>query len=140
MVRSLGCDWALVGHSERRTLYDEGDDVCNQKVLRCLAQDGLKVILCVGETLEEYESDLLETIVSLQVRKGLAGVDVAEPTELRSFEPVWAIGTGRWRHRNKRKPRTSPCDERCPKYSELKRLGVSASSTEDRSRPSPLID
>ena len=50
MVR-LGCDWALVGHSERRTLYDEGDDVCNQKVLRCLAQDGLKVILCVGETL-----------------------------------------------------------------------------------------
>ena len=48
MVRSLGCDWALVGHSERRTLYDEGDDVCNQKVLRCLAQDGLKVILCAA--------------------------------------------------------------------------------------------
>jgi triosephosphate isomerase len=96
MVRSLGCDWALVGHSERRTLYDEGDDVCNQKVLRCLAQDGLKVILCVGETLEEYESDLLETIVSLQVRKGLAGVDVADADRIAiAYEPVWAIGTGK---------------------------------------------
>ena len=96
MVRSLGCDWALVGHSERRTIYDETDEICNKKVQKCLAQDGLKVILCVGETEDEFESELLETIVSLQVRKGLAGVDVADADRIAiAYEPVWAIGTGK---------------------------------------------
>ena len=93
----VGIDWVLVGHSEMRTLYDERDAACNAKITRCLAEPGLKVILCVGETLDEFESDLLETVVGLQVRKGLAGVspdDVADRVVV-AYEPVWAIGTGK---------------------------------------------
>jgi len=97
MVRSLGCDYALLGHSERRSLYDETDDVVNAKVKLALAEKGLGVILCVGETEAEYDQDLLETVVDLQVRKGLSGVPVEEVASrvVIAYEPVWAIGTGK---------------------------------------------
>ena len=98
MVRSLGCDYVLVGHSERRSLFEETDDIINQKVHLCLEQAGLSVVLCVGETLEEREADLLSSVVDLQVKKGLLGVQAAAVREQRvviAYEPVWAIGTGR---------------------------------------------
>ncbi|GMI49814.1 hypothetical protein ScalyP_jg9674 [Parmales sp. scaly parma] len=95
MLRTLGCDFVLVGHSERRTLYDESDATINSKVKLCLAQQGLKVILCVGETLDEFQQELLENVVSLQVKKGLAGVSAGDCERIViAYEPVWAIGTG----------------------------------------------
>jgi len=97
MVRSLGCDYAMVGHSERRSLYEETDDVVNRKVRLCLEQPNLHVILCVGETLEEYENELLETVITMQVKKGLrdiSGEDVSDRITI-AYEPVWAIGTGK---------------------------------------------
>lgn len=96
MVRSLGCDYALVGHSERRVLYDETDAEINAKVRTCLEQPGLKVLLCVGETLDEYRGELLENVVSLQIKKALAGVAPADAEKrvVVAYEPVWAIGTG----------------------------------------------
>ena len=98
MVRSLGCDYVMVGHSERRTLYGETDELINAKIKLSLEEDaGLSVILCVGETLEEYETDLLESVVDLQIKKALQGIPASE-IEGRlvvAYEPVWAIGTGK---------------------------------------------
>ena len=71
MVRSLGCEYVMVGHSERRTLFGESDDTINSKIKLSLQEQGLKVILCVGETLEEYENDLLSSVVSFQIKKAL---------------------------------------------------------------------
>jgi triosephosphate isomerase len=98
MVRSLGCDYIMVGHSERRTLYGETDETINAKIKLSLAEDaGLSVILCVGETLEEYENDLLECVVNLQLKKGLQGIESSdvEGRLVVAYEPVWAIGTGK---------------------------------------------
>jgi len=98
MVRSLGCSYVMVGHSERRTLYGETDEGINAKILLALREDpGLSVVLCVGETLEEYENQLLESVVRLQVTKALEGVSSrdAEDRLVVAYEPVWAIGTGK---------------------------------------------
>ena len=98
MVRSLGCDYVMVGHSERRTLYGETDETINTKIKLSLGEDsGLSVILCVGETLEEYENDLLESVVNVQLKKALQGIDAAdvEGRLVVAYEPVWAIGTGK---------------------------------------------
>jgi len=105
MVRSLGCDYVMVGHSERRTLFGESDDTINAKIKLSLQEQGLKVILCVGETLEEYENDLLSSVVSFQIKKVLQGISrdgivdtvaiVAGTRLVVAYEPVWAIGTGK---------------------------------------------
>jgi len=98
MVRSLGCDYVMIGHSERRTLYGETDDIINSKIKLSLEEDaGLSVILCVGETLEEYEHDLLTSVVDLQLRKALQGIPACdlEGRLVVAYEPVWAIGTGK---------------------------------------------
>ena len=96
MIRSMGCDYVMLGHSERRALFDETDADINAKVKLCLDQPGLGVILCVGETEEEYESELLATVCDLQIRKGLREVEVADLDRIIiAYEPVWAIGTGK---------------------------------------------
>jgi triosephosphate isomerase (TIM) len=95
-VRSMGVDYVLLGHSERRQLFDETDQEINQKIHLCLKEPGLSVILCVGETAEEYDSELLSSVCNVQVRKALRKVtarDVAERISI-AYEPVWAIGTG----------------------------------------------
>eukprot|EP00543_Licmophora_paradoxa_P002721 CAMPEP_0202443782 /NCGR_PEP_ID=MMETSP1360-20130828/2961_1 /ASSEMBLY_ACC=CAM_ASM_000848 /TAXON_ID=515479 /ORGANISM="Licmophora paradoxa, Strain CCMP2313" /LENGTH=928 /DNA_ID=CAMNT_0049059569 /DNA_START=20 /DNA_END=2806 /DNA_ORIENTATION=+ len=96
MISSLGCDYVMLGHSERRLLYDESDVEINRKVLISLREPNLNVILCVGETLEEYENKLLSSIVDMQLKAALNGV---YPGDLRriviAYEPVWAIGTGK---------------------------------------------
>jgi len=98
MIRSLGCDYVMVGHSERRTLYGETDETVNTKIKLSLEEDaGLSVILCVGETLEEYENRLLESVVNVQLKKALTGIS-SEDIDGRlvvAYEPVWAIGTGK---------------------------------------------
>lgn len=96
MIRSMGVDYVMLGHSERRSLFGETDDDINVKVRLCLAEDGLCVILCVGETEEEYESDLLESVCDVQIRKGLKGVHSNDLDRIViAYEPVWAIGTGK---------------------------------------------
>jgi len=95
-LASMGVDYVMLGHSERRALFDETDADIHQKVQLCLDQPGLSVILCVGETKDEYESELLQSVCDLQVRKGLTGVAAQDLVErvVIAYEPVWAIGTG----------------------------------------------
>lgn len=95
MAAGIGCDYALVGHSERRQLFGETDEVVAEKVVRGLGS-GLKVMLCVGETLEEREAGEAESVVCRQVESALSRVS-AEDAErvVVAYEPVWAIGTGR---------------------------------------------
>mmetsp|Transcript_23160 Transcript_23160/g.54761 ORF Transcript_23160/g.54761 Transcript_23160/m.54761 type:complete len:374 (-) Transcript_23160:124-1245(-) len=105
MVRSLGCDYVMVGHSERRTLFGESDDTINAKIRLSLQEQGLKIILCVGETLEEYENELLSSVVNSQIKNALEGITkgdifnmfstVASSRIVVAYEPVWAIGTGK---------------------------------------------
>ena len=94
MLKDVGARFAIVGHSERRHVYGEPDELVNQKLLRVL-EAGLEGILCVGETLAERQAKQTEAVVSRQLTRGLAGVaraDLARVTV--AYEPVWAIGTG----------------------------------------------
>ena len=92
MLQGL-CDYVILGHSERRQLFGEGDELINQKI-QAAFQHGLRPILCVGETLEQRESGNAGPVVSRQLRTGLAGVlDITGLVV--AYEPVWAIGTGR---------------------------------------------
>ena len=96
MVRSLGCDYVLLGHSERRSIYKEGEGDINAKVHLCLEEVGLGVILCVGETEAEYDAGLLESVVDMQIKKGLSGASAQDLERIVvAYEPVWAIGTGK---------------------------------------------
>ena len=95
MLRDLGCRWVIVGHSERRTLLGETDDLIAHKAERALAQD-IGVIVCVGETLEDRESDRTESVLAAQIdalARFTSGVRVDRFVV--AYEPVWAIGTGR---------------------------------------------
>ena len=96
MVRSMGCDYVMLGHSERRAIFEESDEDINAKVHLCLKEPNLSIILCVGETEDEYESELLRSVVDVQIKKGLMGVDGADLDRIViAYEPVWAIGTGK---------------------------------------------
>lgn len=95
MLRDVGVTSVLVGHSERRHLYGESDELCNRKVHRALSA-GLNVILCVGEKLDERDSQRTEQVIGRQTTQGLAGVSAEQMAKLTiAYEPVWAIGTGR---------------------------------------------
>jgi triosephosphate isomerase (TIM) len=95
MLVDVGCRYVILGHSERRHKLGEGDAFINQKVRRALAV-GLRGILCVGETLQEREENKTEAVLERQVRSGLAEVNGNDLKALAiSYEPVWAIGTGR---------------------------------------------
>jgi triosephosphate isomerase len=95
MLAKLNVSYVIVGHSERRELFGEDDEVVNRKALAVLAH-GMTPILCVGETLEEREAGSTEAKVVGQVRAGLAGVSPAQVAALVvAYEPIWAIGTGR---------------------------------------------
>jgi len=95
MLLDLGVDAVILGHSERRAIYGETDEMINTKVKLAL-EKGIEPILCVGETLEEREADKLEAVVSEQITKGLAGVSEADLAKVTiAYEPVWAIGTGK---------------------------------------------
>lgn len=95
MLRDVGCTYVILGHSERRTLFGENDQAIHMKVLSALA-NGLRPILCVGESLQQREAGQTDAVVTGQVDAGLAELS---PEQLNSvtiaYEPVWAIGTGR---------------------------------------------
>jgi triosephosphate isomerase len=93
MLKDAGCEYVILGHSERRKIFGETDELINRKVLSA-AGNGLTPILCVGETLEEREAGRTKEVVGRQVRKGLKGFP-AEAELVIAYEPVWAIGTGR---------------------------------------------
>ena len=95
MLRDVGCDFVIIGHSERRALFGDTDEIVSLKVLAALAA-GLRPILCVGETLEERESGQTLAVVNRPLGAVLAAVDPGPFREaLIAYEPVWAIGTGR---------------------------------------------
>jgi len=95
MVKSIGVNWALAGHSERRTLFGESDEFINGQCLK-LIDEGMSVMLCIGETLAEYEQDLAGAVCAVQLKKGLAGISKEQMTNVAiAYEPVWAIGTGK---------------------------------------------
>ncbi|MDE0837798.1 MAG: triose-phosphate isomerase [Kiritimatiellae bacterium] len=94
MLRDLYCHFVIIGHSERRQYFHETDETVNLKVKAALAAR-LVPILCVGETLEERESDETENVIRRQLVGGLEGVVLDGTCELIvAYEPVWAIGTG----------------------------------------------
>ena len=95
MALDQGCQYALVGHSERRQLFAETDAAVSEKVGRILTS-GLQAMVCVGETLEEREAGKAETVVAAQVKAGLATVASEQwQRVVVAYEPVWAIGTGK---------------------------------------------
>mmetsp|Transcript_3123 Transcript_3123/g.6754 ORF Transcript_3123/g.6754 Transcript_3123/m.6754 type:complete len:298 (+) Transcript_3123:27-920(+) len=95
MLDSIGVEWALAGHSERRTINKESDDYINAQCLKIIEQ-GMSVVLCIGETLEEYEKGLVKAVCEVQLKKGLAGISAEDMSRVAiAYEPVWAIGTGK---------------------------------------------
>ena len=95
MLVDLGCTYVIVGHSERRTLFGESDDVVAKK-LRAAQAQGLTPIVCVGENLEQREGGATEPVVGAQIDAALAGLTPEQLTSLViAYEPIWAIGTGR---------------------------------------------
>ena len=97
MLVSSGCSHILLGHSERRSIFGESDAYINSVLHKCLAFPSIKVILCIGESLVEYESGLLESVIDKQIRGCLMDVDAKALLSDRiilAYEPVWAIGTG----------------------------------------------
>jgi triosephosphate isomerase len=95
MLKSIGVEWALAGHSERRTINAESDEYINSQC-RILIENDMNVILCIGETLSEFESGLVGPICEVQLKKGLAGISEEDMSKVTlAYEPVWAIGTGK---------------------------------------------
>ncbi len=89
------CHFLLIGHSERRQLFNETDEELNRK-LHAALRNRLKVILAVGETLEEYEAGRTAEVITRQLNAAVYGVEPRSPLDLSiAYEPVWAIGTGR---------------------------------------------
>ena len=98
VLKSMGADWALVGHSERRTLFGETDEQTGSK-MKTAIDNGLMAMLCVGETLAEREAGETIKVVARQLEAGLAQIsETVKVTPKRiaiAYEPVWAIGTGK---------------------------------------------
>jgi triosephosphate isomerase len=95
MLKELGGQMAIIGHSERRHVFGESDELINQRLTGALEQ-GIIPILCIGEKLEERESGQTTKILEAQVRKGLAGILINDSAGIViAYEPVWAIGTGK---------------------------------------------
>ena len=95
MLARLDVEYVICGHSERRALFGETDEVVNAKV-RAVQRYGMRPILCVGETLEQREAGQATDVVVGQLRRSLADISIREASELVvAYEPVWAIGTGR---------------------------------------------
>jgi triosephosphate isomerase len=94
MLRDLACDYAIVGHSERRTLFHETDEGVQRKA-RALLEAGLRPIVCVGETLQQREAGRNEDVVRSQIENGLGALVDGLESIVIAYEPIWAIGTGK---------------------------------------------
>ena len=95
MLAEMGVEYVVIGHSERRQYFGETDKTVNQRV-RAAMDAGLKVILCVGELLEQREQGITEEVCGMQTKVALCGVSKEELSHIIiAYEPVWAIGTGK---------------------------------------------
>ena len=95
MLETTGVEYVIIGHSERRAMFNETDESCNKK-LHAAFKHNLVPILCVGESLEEREGAKTEEVIKNQVEKDLAGLTLEQvKTLVIAYEPIWAIGTGR---------------------------------------------
>ena len=95
MLLSVGCDFVIIGHSERRLYFGETDETVNKRVRKAL-DAGLTPIVCVGESLDERETDRTKDVIKTQLQNGLLGFSIEEINKLvLAYEPVWAIGTGK---------------------------------------------
>ncbi len=95
MLKSIGVEYVILGHSERRQYFNETDETVNKKLKKAFAV-GLNPILCVGETLEEREAGKANEIVTNQIRKAFEGITNVQATKtIIAYEPIWAIGTGK---------------------------------------------
>jgi triosephosphate isomerase len=95
MLKDIGCDYVIIGHSERREHFGETDATVNLKVKAALAA-GIKPIICVGESLAQREAGETNTLVKRQTEQALADIDPAViPDIVIAYEPIWAIGTGK---------------------------------------------
>ncbi|MBQ9793173.1 MAG: triose-phosphate isomerase [Clostridia bacterium] len=94
MLSNLGVDAVIIGHSERRSIYNETNEVVNKKILRAL-KSGLISVFCIGETMYERKNQLTEQVLQKQITEGLKSVYANELKNIIiAYEPVWAIGTG----------------------------------------------
>ncbi|MBE0551611.1 MAG: triose-phosphate isomerase, partial [Ignavibacterium sp.] len=95
MLKSVGCEYVILGHSERRVIFNEFDELINKKIKTALAKE-LKPIFCIGELLEQRENGQTMNVVSMQIEKGLEGITAEQMKNvIIAYEPVWAIGTGK---------------------------------------------
>lgn len=95
MLKSVGCEYVILGHSERRHIFGESNEMINKKIKKALSA-GLKPIFCVGELLEERENGTTNDVVKKQILKGLAEISADDMKNIIvAYEPVWAIGTGK---------------------------------------------
>ena len=93
-LKELGVEYVILGHSERRQYFAETDETVNKKVLKVLAE-GLKPIVCVGESLQQKQTNITNEVVCMQTKAALCGVSPAKVTDVViAYEPIWAIGTG----------------------------------------------
>ena len=95
MLKSIGVEYVIIGHSERRQMFNETDESVNKKI-KSAFENGLKPIVCVGETLEQRESGKTEGIITSQTRSALDGLSREQvQNTIIAYEPIWAIGTGK---------------------------------------------
>lgn len=95
MLKSIGVEYVIIGHSERRQYFAETDETVNKKIKSALAH-GLKPIVCVGETLEQREAGETEKVVTNQIAKAFEGITASDLEKIIvAYEPIWAIGTGK---------------------------------------------
>ncbi|MCX8147639.1 MAG: triose-phosphate isomerase, partial [Candidatus Woesearchaeota archaeon] len=95
MLKELGVEYVILGHSERRMIFKEDDELINKKVKAAFVH-GLTPILCVGETLKEREENRTYEVIKAQLVKDLDGLDAGKVSKMViAYEPVWAIGTGK---------------------------------------------
>lgn len=95
MLKELGVEYVIVGHSERRQFFNENDETVNKKLVKAL-EHGLRPIFCVGESLEERENNIEKDIIKNQLIKGLENIKKEDLVNMViAYEPIWAIGTGK---------------------------------------------
>lgn len=95
MLKDLGINWVIIGHSERRTYDNETNEKCNKKIIK-LVQEDMVPVYCVGETLEQFEKGQTKAVVEEQLRVGLASLcEKCIKKVVIAYEPVWSIGTGK---------------------------------------------
>ena len=95
MLKDLGVDYVIIGHSERRQYFAETDETVNLKTKKAL-EKGLLPIVCVGESLEQREAGITMDLIAIQIKKAFAGLSAEDAKKVVvAYEPIWAIGTGK---------------------------------------------